>query len=105
MSSGSSWQGVIESNRSTSTRPSPTSFVVYSTWCGRSPQSRCLATRWRDEIALECLCTQAKMLICSNGQVKIWNYETQTDLKTFEVTDVPVRCVRYIARKNWVCII
>ncbi|KAJ9114335.1 hypothetical protein QFC22_005788 [Naganishia vaughanmartiniae] len=37
----------------------------------------------------------------SNGQVKIWNYETQTDLKTFEVTDVPVRCVRYIARKNW----
>ena len=40
----------------------------------------------------------------SNGQVKIWNYETQTDLKTFEVTDVPVRCVRYIARKNWVCV-
>ena len=40
----------------------------------------------------------------SNGQVKIWNYETQTDLKTFEVTDVPVRCVRYIARKNWVCL-
>jgi hypothetical protein len=42
------------------------------------------------------------MLTISNGQVKIWNYETQTDLKTFEVTDVPVRCVRYIARKNWV---
>ena len=42
------------------------------------------------------------MLTDSNGQVKIWNYETQTDLKTFEVTDVPVRCVRYIARKNWV---
>jgi hypothetical protein len=40
--------------------------------------------------------------VFSNGQVKIWNYETQTDLKTFEVTDVPVRCVRYIARKNWV---
>ncbi|WWD01046.1 hypothetical protein V866_007984 [Kwoniella sp. B9012] len=42
-------------------------------------------------------------VICGlyNGQVKIWNYETQTDLKTFEVTDVPVRCVRYIARKNW----
>ncbi|WWD16221.1 hypothetical protein CI109_100647 [Kwoniella shandongensis] len=36
-----------------------------------------------------------------NGQVKIWNYETQTDLKTFEISDVPVRCVRYIARKNW----
>lgn len=42
-------------------------------------------------------------VICGlyNGQVKIWNYETQQDLKTFEVTDVPVRCVRYIARKNW----
>ncbi|KAL7424314.1 Coatomer subunit beta' [Cryptotrichosporon argae] len=42
-------------------------------------------------------------VICGlyNGQVKIWNYETQTDLKTFEVTDVPVRCVRFIARKNW----
>ncbi|ORY30022.1 coatomer WD associated region-domain-containing protein [Naematelia encephala] len=42
-------------------------------------------------------------VICGlyNGQVKIWDYETQTDLKTFEVTDVPVRCVRYIARKNW----
>ncbi len=38
----------------------------------------------------------------SNGQVKIWNYETQADIKTFEVTDVPVRCVKYIARKNWV---
>lgn len=38
----------------------------------------------------------------SNGQVKIWNYETQSDIKTFEVTDVPVRCVKYIARKNWV---
>ncbi|TXT10421.1 uncharacterized protein COLE_04355 [Cutaneotrichosporon oleaginosum] len=42
-------------------------------------------------------------VICGlyNGQVKIWNYETQTDIKTFEVTDVPVRCVKYIARKNW----
>jgi coatomer subunit beta' len=22
-------------------------------------------------------------------------------VRTFEVTDVPVRCVKYIARKNW----
>lgn len=41
------------------------------------------------------------VFLSSNGQVKIWNYETGTDVKTFEVTDVPVRCVRYIARKNW----
>ncbi|OXG44894.1 coatomer beta' subunit [Cryptococcus neoformans Bt120] len=42
-------------------------------------------------------------VICGlyNGQVKIWDYETGTDVKAFEVTDVPVRCVRYIARKNW----
>ncbi|WVQ76552.1 hypothetical protein IAR50_006222 [Cryptococcus sp. DSM 104548] len=42
-------------------------------------------------------------VICGlyNGQVKIWDYESGTDVKTFEVTDVPVRCVRYIARKNW----
>ncbi|WVO14159.1 hypothetical protein L204_101790 [Cryptococcus depauperatus] len=42
-------------------------------------------------------------VICGlyNGQVKIWDYETNLDIKTFEVTDVPVRCVRYIARKNW----
>lgn len=40
-------------------------------------------------------------LLSSNGQVKIWDYETGTDVKAFEVTDVPVRCVRYIARKNW----
>jgi hypothetical protein len=34
-------------------------------------------------------------LMNSNGQVKIWNYETQTDLKTFEVTDVPVRLLLF----------
>ncbi|CDZ98718.1 coatomer beta subunit [Phaffia rhodozyma] len=36
-----------------------------------------------------------------NGSVNIWNYVTGALVKTFEVTDVPVRCVRYIARKNW----
>ncbi|KAF0531175.1 Coatomer, beta subunit [Gigaspora margarita] len=36
-----------------------------------------------------------------NGNVYIWNYETQALVKTFEVTDVPVRAAKFIARKNW----
>ncbi|RPB06085.1 Coatomer, beta' subunit [Choiromyces venosus 120613-1] len=36
-----------------------------------------------------------------SGHVNIWSYETQTLVKTFEVTDVPVRAGRFIARKNW----
>ncbi|KAI5853172.1 coatomer WD associated region-domain-containing protein [Morchella snyderi] len=36
-----------------------------------------------------------------SGHVYIWSYETQTLVKTFEVTDVPVRAGRFIARKNW----
>ncbi|KAN0060893.1 Coatomer subunit beta' [Thecaphora frezii] len=36
-----------------------------------------------------------------SGSVNIWNYETGAVVKTFEVTNVPVRCVKFIARKNW----
>ncbi|CAZ79731.1 unnamed protein product [Tuber melanosporum] len=36
-----------------------------------------------------------------SGHVNIWSHETQTLVKTFEVTDVPVRAGRFIARKNW----
>ena len=32
----------------------------------------------------------------------IWSYETQQIVKTFELTDVPVRAGRFIARKNWI---
>ena len=35
------------------------------------------------------------------GSVIIWNYETEALVKTFEVTEVPVRSVAFIARKNW----
>ncbi|PWN50666.1 putative SEC27-coatomer complex beta subunit [Violaceomyces palustris] len=35
------------------------------------------------------------------GSVNIWNYETGAIVKSFEVTQVPVRCVKFIARKNW----
>jgi hypothetical protein len=36
------------------------------------------------------------------GHVHIWSYVTQSIVKTFELTDVPVRAGRFIARKNWI---
>ena len=29
-----------------------------------------------------------------NGNVHVWNYESQTLVKTFEVTDLPGTCIR-----------
>jgi coatomer subunit beta' len=37
-----------------------------------------------------------------NGKVHIYNYDTQVLLRTFDITDVPVRAGRFIARKNWI---
>ncbi|KAI9208226.1 coatomer WD associated region-domain-containing protein [Polychytrium aggregatum] len=36
-----------------------------------------------------------------NGNVYIWNHETQTIVKTFETTDLPVRAAKFIPRKSW----
>ncbi|KAG9050527.1 hypothetical protein FS837_004711 [Tulasnella sp. UAMH 9824] len=36
-----------------------------------------------------------------NGTVNLYHVETGALLKTFEVAEVPVRCVKFIARKNW----
>jgi hypothetical protein len=36
------------------------------------------------------------------GHVHIWSYITQSIVKSFELTDVPVRAGRFIARKNWI---
>lgn len=36
-----------------------------------------------------------------NGSVNLYHSETGALLKTFEVAEVPVRCVKFIARKNW----
>lgn len=36
-----------------------------------------------------------------NGNVYVWNYDTQNLVKTLEVTSLPVRAVKFIARKNW----
>ncbi|ORY58087.1 coatomer WD associated region-domain-containing protein [Pseudomassariella vexata] len=37
-----------------------------------------------------------------SGHVYIWSHETQQIVKTFELTDVPVRAGRFVARKNWI---
>jgi coatomer subunit beta' len=36
-----------------------------------------------------------------NGQVHIWNHISQTLVKSFEISELPSRCGRFIARKNW----
>ena len=36
-----------------------------------------------------------------NGSVNIYNHETGAVVKTFEVAEVPIRCVHFIPRKNW----
>ncbi|KAI8605370.1 coatomer subunit beta'-like protein [Dissophora ornata] len=37
-----------------------------------------------------------------DGHAYIWNYETQALVKTFEVSEQPVRAAKFIARKNYV---
>mmetsp|Transcript_2894 Transcript_2894/g.5235 ORF Transcript_2894/g.5235 Transcript_2894/m.5235 type:complete len:990 (-) Transcript_2894:195-3164(-) len=37
-----------------------------------------------------------------NGNVFIWDYSTNTLLKSFELCEVPVRCAKFIIRKQWI---
>ncbi|KAH9615444.1 hypothetical protein KSS87_021359 [Heliosperma pusillum] len=37
-----------------------------------------------------------------SGTVVIWNYQSQTMAKSFEVTELPVRSAKFISRKQWV---
>ncbi|KAK4762934.1 hypothetical protein SAY86_008702 [Trapa natans] len=37
-----------------------------------------------------------------SGTVCIWNYQTQTMVKSFEVTELPVRSAKFIPRKQWI---
>ena len=43
-------------------------------------------------------------IISLSGHLNIWNYETQTIVKTIEATsnDLPIRTARFIERKSWV---
>lgn len=36
-----------------------------------------------------------------NGNVHVWNCESQQLVKTFEVCDLPVRAAKFVPRKNW----
>ncbi|CAM6121486.1 unnamed protein product [Calypogeia fissa] len=36
------------------------------------------------------------------GSVYIWNHQTQALVKSFEVTELPVRSAKFIARKQWI---
>jgi coatomer subunit beta' len=36
-----------------------------------------------------------------SGKVMIWDYETGTCVKSFELSELPVRCAKFIARKQW----
>ena len=37
-----------------------------------------------------------------SGNVAIWDYESNTLVKSFEVTELPVRTAKWIARKQWI---
>ncbi|XP_076911658.1 coatomer subunit beta'-2-like [Bidens hawaiensis] len=37
-----------------------------------------------------------------SGTVCIWDYQTQVMVKSFEVTELPVRSAKFVARKQWV---
>ncbi|XP_050683034.1 coatomer subunit beta' isoform X2 [Leptidea sinapis] len=43
-------------------------------------------------------------LLCSlyGGDVNIWNYVSHSQIKRFEVCDIPVRAAKFVPRKNWV---
>jgi len=36
-----------------------------------------------------------------SGNVTIWDYESGSNVKTFEVSELPVRCAKFITRKQW----
>ncbi|XDT04658.1 Trp-Asp (WD) repeats profile [Nakaseomyces glabratus] len=39
-----------------------------------------------------------------SGRVEIWNYETQQEVRSIQVTDTPVRAGKFITRKNWIVV-
>ena len=38
------------------------------------------------------------------GNVTIFDYNQQTQVRSFEVTSAPVRCAKFIARKQWIVV-
>lgn len=39
-----------------------------------------------------------------NGKVEIWSYSTNSLVKSIQVTELPVRTGKFIARKNWIVV-
>lgn len=39
-----------------------------------------------------------------SGRVEVWNYETQSEVRSIQATDSPIRSGKFIARKNWIVI-
>lgn len=39
-----------------------------------------------------------------NGKVEIWSYATNVLVKSIQVTELPVRTGKFIARKNWIVV-
>ena len=39
-----------------------------------------------------------------NGHCFLWNYSTQSLVKSFEVSDQPVRAGKFVARKQWIVV-
>eukprot|EP00913_Durusdinium_trenchii_P032508 g30434.t1 len=37
-----------------------------------------------------------------SGNIFIWDYNTQTLVKQFEVCNLPVRCAKFVTRKQWI---
>eukprot|EP00003_Mantamonas_plastica_P009168 TRINITY_DN1850_c0_g1_i2.p1 TRINITY_DN1850_c0_g1~~TRINITY_DN1850_c0_g1_i2.p1 ORF type:complete len:256 (-),score=45.29 TRINITY_DN1850_c0_g1_i2:78-845(-) len=37
-----------------------------------------------------------------SGHLHLWNYQTQTLVKTFEVSELPVRAAKFVPRKQWI---
>jgi coatomer subunit beta' len=37
-----------------------------------------------------------------NGNVHVWNHESQQLIKTFEVCELPVRAAKFVPRKHWI---
>ncbi len=39
-----------------------------------------------------------------SGKIEIWNHESKSIVKSIDVTNVPVRAGKFIARKNWIVV-
>ena len=37
-----------------------------------------------------------------DGRVSVWDYEAQKNIKDIELCDVPLRCAKWIVRKQWI---